>query len=230
MEAKPMKIYGFNNTSQSRRVGIFLIEKGEDIPFQQIDMAGGEHRREPYLSKNPFGRIPVLEFEDGFCLSESIAICRYLESIFPEPALFGVTPRERTMIDMWQRRMELEVFVPIVMHARHSFSENRAIQTTQIPEWGEACRQRATFALGVADRRLGDNEFLAGTRFSIADIELAFSLLGMPGRTGIKVTDEWPNLKRWFDAIVRRPSIRNTQPIGSAYETGLIQEVNWTDR
>jgi glutathione S-transferase len=216
-----MKIYGNIDKGNPRRVSIFLAEKGIEVPFQVVDLSTGEHRREPFLTKNPFSRVPVLELDDGTCISETIAICRYFESLYPQPPLFGIGALEQAVIEMWQRRVELEIFIPTSMFVRHTSPSLKSMQEVQIPAWGELCGERARDALRIMDRQLAKNEYVAGSAFSVADITLAHQLLGMPGTLGIKVPDDCPDLLRWLQQVYRRPSIHNTQP----KKFGLIQSI-----
>ncbi len=216
-----MKIYGNSDMGNPRRVSIFLAEKGVEVPFQIVDLSTGEHKREPYLTKNPFGRVPVLELDDGTCISETIAICRYFEFIYPDPPLFGVEPLEQAIIEMWQRRVELEIFIPTSMFIRHTSPSLKGMQGIQIPEWGEMCGERVVEGLRIMDGQLAKNEYVAGPHFSVADITLAHQLLGMPGELGVKIPPDCPDLFRWLQQVYRRPSISETQPA----KFGLIQDI-----
>ena len=105
-----MKIHEFTMAPNPRRVRVFLAEKGIEVPSVQIDIGKGENRKPEFLAKNPMGAVPVLELDDGTCISESLAICRYLEELNPDPSLFGSDAEERALIEMWTRRMEAEIF------------------------------------------------------------------------------------------------------------------------
>jgi glutathione S-transferase len=216
-----MKLLGPWNMGNPRRVSIFLAEKGLEIPWQPVDMAAGEHKSPEFLKKNPSGRVPVLELDDGSCLSETIAICRYLESQHPAPPLFGIGPRDQAIVEMWQRRVEIEIFILTSMYVRHAEPALKRVEPVQIPQWGLLCRDRVEAGLRIVDRQLADNEYLTGSRFTVADITLALQLLGMPGTTGVKVPSDCPNLARWLELVYRRPSVRNTQPEAM----GLVQDV-----
>jgi glutathione S-transferase len=170
---------------------------------------------------NPFGRMPVLALDDGTYLPETVAICRYFEALHPEPPLFGVGAREQAEVEAWQRRMELEVFIPTSAYVRNCCPELKHVQPVQIPEYGEQCRERVLLGLHVADTQLARHEYLTGQRFTIADITLAVQLLAMPGTTGVKVPRDCRNLGRWLEEVYQRPSIKGTQPAA----TGLIQDV-----
>src|SRR5215471_5287453 len=111
--ASAMKLYSHALAPNPRRVRIFAAEKGIELALQDIDILAGQSRTPEFLAKNPSGGVPVLELDDGSCLAESVAICRYLEGLHPEPNLFGRDLREQAQIEMWNRRMELELFAAI---------------------------------------------------------------------------------------------------------------------
>ena len=108
-----MKLYDVTFAPNPRRVRIFLAEKGIDVPMVQVNLAEGEHKSAEFLEKNPSGKVPVLELDDGTCIGESVAICRYFEALHPQPALFGATPEEKGLIEMWLRRVEINLYIPI---------------------------------------------------------------------------------------------------------------------
>jgi len=164
-----MKLYDNQTAPNPRRVRIFLAEKGVTIPTEQVDIAGAVNRGAEFRRKNPLGGVPVLELDDGTFLSESVAICRYIEELHPSPPLLGTDARDRGVVEMWQRRMELEIFGPIsqVFRNCHPFFAGRI---TQVPAWGDACRQHAEASLAWLDRELADRAFVAGERYTIADI------------------------------------------------------------
>ncbi len=108
-----MKLYEMTGAPNPRRVRIFLAEKGITVPFVQVDMRKGEHKAAEFLKKNPSGKIPVLELDDGTCIAESVAICRYFEALHPKPSLFGATPKELGRIEMVNRQLEFELLGPI---------------------------------------------------------------------------------------------------------------------
>ena len=105
-----MKLYNHSQAPNPRRVRIFMAEKGISLPMEEIDLMAGKNRTPEFLAKIPSGGLPVLELDDGGCIAESVAICRYLEGQHPEPNLMGRNPREQAEIEMWNRRMELELF------------------------------------------------------------------------------------------------------------------------
>ena len=201
-----MKLFDGGRAPNPRRVRVFLAEKGIAVPLVKVDMAAMEHRGEAVASRNPLRRLPVLELDDGTVISESVAICRYFEEIQPEPALFGRGALGKARVEMWQRRMELELFGPITQVFRnlHPFFAGRI---PQVAEWGEVCRKAAESRLAWLDGILADREFIAGDRYTIADIT---ALCGVDfGRVSkIRIQPEHTNLARWHAAVSARPSAK----------------------
>ena len=154
-----MKLYDSKAAPNPRRVRIFLAEKGVEIPTEPVDIGAAENRKSPYVDKNPMGGVPVLELDDGTWLAESVAICRYIEETHPEPPLMGRDAKDRALVEMWNRRMEIEVLVPIaqVFRNTHEFFKGRI---PQVPEYGEACRGTATKRLEWLDGELAAREFI----------------------------------------------------------------------
>ena len=201
-----MKLYDSSMAPNPRRVRVFLAEKGISIPSVQVDIGKAENRQAPYLAKNPMGGVPILELDDGSVIAETVAICRYFEETHPNPPLMGTDAKDRAIVEMWQRRMELEVAVPIMQTFRntHDFFKGRI---PQVKEYGEVCRAQAVKRLEWVDGELASREFIAGPRFTIADITL---LIGIDfGRVvNIRVQPEQKNLARWYEAVSSRPSAK----------------------
>ena len=201
-----MKIYDSKTAPNPRRVRVFLAEKAIDVPYEQIDIGKAQNRSAEFRRKNPMGVVPVLELDDGTCIAESVAICRYFEETQPEPPLMGTDARDRALVEMWQRRMELEVFNPItqVFRNTHPFFQGRI---PQVAEFGEVCRKAAMNRLAWLDEVLADRPFIAGDRYTIADIT---ALCGIDfGRvTNIRIQPEQKNLTRWHLEVSCRPSAK----------------------
>ena len=199
-----MKLYDTKTAPNPRRVRIFLAEKGIEVPTVQVDLTAKENRRPPYNEKNPMQGVPMLELDDGTCIAESVAICRYFEETHPEPPLMGVDATDRARVEMWNRRMELNLALPCMNSFRHTH-EFFAGRITQVPDFGAAQKQDALATMAWLDGELADREFIAGDRFTIADIT---ALCGVDfGRiTGIRVGDDLPHLARWHAAVSSRPS------------------------
>ncbi|MGH8597119.1 MAG: glutathione S-transferase family protein [Gammaproteobacteria bacterium] len=201
-----MKIYDFAQAPNPRRVRVFLAEKGIKVPFETVDIASGANRKPEFLAKNPMGGLPVLELDDGTLIAESVAICRYFEEQQPEPNLLGKGAVERAQVEMWQRRMELNVLSNTAGAFRNT-SDFFKGRIPQVPEYGEICKNAAVKQLEWLDSELGKRQYIAGDRFTIADIT---ALIGIDfGRTtGIKIQPNQANLKRWHDAVSSRPSAK----------------------
>jgi glutathione S-transferase len=201
-----MKLYDSAMAPNPRRVRIFLAEKGIEVPAEQVDIGKADNRKPAFLAKNPMGGLPVLELDDGTYIAESIAICRYFEALQPDPPLFGEGAQDIAVVEMWNRRMELEVFNTITGCFRntHDFFKGRI---PQVPEYGEVCRGAAEKRLAWLDEVLAERDFIAGERFTVADIT---ALCGIDfGRvTGIVIQPEQKNLTRWHGAVSSRPSAK----------------------
>ena len=202
----PVKLYDSSMAPNPRRVRIFLAEKGVEVPVEQVDIGKAVNREAPFLAKNPLGGVPVLELDDGTCIAESVAICRYFEETHPEPPLFGVDAKDRAVVEMWNRRMEIEVFQATTGAFRntHDFFKGRI---EQVPEYGALCKRAAEKRYQWLDQELAGRDFIAGERFTIADIT---ALCGIDfGRvSGIRVAADEKNLARWHEAVSSRPSAR----------------------
>lgn len=200
-----MKLFDGGRAPNPRRVRVFLAEKGIEVPIAPVDMAAMEHRGPDLSARNPLQRLPVLELDDGTVLCESIAICRYFEEIQPEPALFGRGAVGRALVEMWQRRMELNLLFPVAQAFRHIHPAMKEWEVPQVADWGEANKPRAIEFLRLLDRELQDREFAAGDDYSVADITGLVALDFMkPAR--IALPEDLSNVHRWRQAISGRPS------------------------
>ncbi len=200
-----MKIYEEKIAPNARRVRMFLAEKGiEGVEFVQIDLKAGDNISAEFKQKNPLAKIPVLEFDDGSYLSESVAICRYFEVTSPAIPLMGVTARQQANIEMWQRRSEIYFMNLIGMGFQHT-SGYFADRMTPVKEWGEVCIKSAAQFMSLLDDHLANNQFLAGDEFSIADIT-AFVSVDFARVIKLRISDEHVHLLRWYKAIKSRPS------------------------
>ena len=201
-----MKLYDSTMAPNPRRVRIFLAEKGISVPTVQVDLGKAESRQPEFLKKNPMGGVPVLELDDGRFLTESVAICRFFEERRPQPPLFGVDATDRAFVEMWNRRMESEIFTRVAgtFQNTHEFFKGRI---PQVPEYGEVCRKHALMRMTWLDGELASREFVAGDRFTVADIT---ALCGIDfGRAaGIRMDPAWKNLQRWHEAVSSRPSAK----------------------
>ena len=201
-----MKIYDTKTAPTPRRVRIFLAEKGIDVDYVQVDLAKGENLSPEMRAKNPIGKIPVLELDDGTCIGESDAICLYFEALQPEPPLLGVTPLEKGVIAMWQRQIEMCLFNQVGMCFQHTTGYFKD-RMTPVPEFGKVSGINANKYLSVLDKRLAENEFMAGDKFSIADIT-ALCAIDFGRVVDLRIGEDQVNLQRWYDQINSRPSIK----------------------
>jgi glutathione S-transferase len=201
-----MKLYDSKTAPNPRRVRIFLKEKGIEVPIEPVDIVTAANRAPEFRTKNPLGTLPVLELDDGTCIAESVAICRYFEETQPNPPLMGVDPKDKAVVEMWQRRMELELFIPITQVFRnlHPFFKGRI---PQVPEWGEVNRKAAVDRLAWLDGVLADRPFIAGPRYTIADIT-ALCGIDFGKVSGIRIQPEHKNLARWHAEVSSRPSAK----------------------
>ena len=202
-----MKLYDAGRAPNPRRVRIFLAEKGIAVPLVPIDLGRMEHQAPPFVAVNPLKQTPVLELDDGTILTESVAICRYFEELHPEPALFGKGAKGRALVEMWQRRMELNFLSAVAAAFRHTHPAMKEWEVPQLPEWGEAIKPKAVEFLRLLDRELAGREFIAGDDYSIADVTGLVAVDFMkPAR--LEVPQELGNVARWHQTVASRPSAR----------------------
>lgn len=196
-----------NPAPNPRRVRIFAAEKGIDLPSETISIVAGEHKAPAYLAINPRGQTPALKLDDGTVLTESVAICRYLEALHPGTPLFGTTPAEIGAIEMWIRRIELMVMEPIgkIWVHTHPFTARLPIQ--RFPEYGESNRARALDGFAMCDAALGSSPWLAGDAFSMADI-LLFTTVDFAAFIGIPLPEDLAHLRAWHDRVLARSSAK----------------------
>jgi glutathione S-transferase len=200
-----MKLYDSRLAPNPRRVRWFMAEKAiDDIVVDTFDLFDGRHKTAEYLDEVGVANVPALVLDDGQVITESIAICRYLESLYPEPNLFGLDPLEVAHIEMWLRRAELLTAHPLMVAVRHGHPALAALET-QVPELSAANKASAERSLGLFERRLGTTEWLGGDRLTIADgvLFLGFEFARM---VRFKLGDEHPNLLRWQTAMRARHS------------------------
>jgi glutathione S-transferase len=200
-----MKLYDGGRAPNPRRVRVFLAEKGITVPLEQVDLGKMAHKTEAYAAINPMQRVPALELDDGTVISESIAICRYFETQKPEPPLFGVGPKETAVIEMWERRVEFHLLGPISHVFRNSHPAMAAMEVPQVPAWAEANKPRVMDFLGLLDRELKNHRYIAGDRYSVADITAMISVDFLkPAK--LAVPESLGHLKHWHAEVSARPS------------------------
>ena len=206
-----MRIYDFKGFPNPTRVRIALAEKDltDRVEFVSVDVPAGEHKRPEFLAKNPSGAVPVLELKDGTTIAECTAITEYLDNLEGKPTLTGSGPKERAVIHMMQRRAEAGLFDAVATYFHHATPGlGPHIETYQNPEWGEKNRERAVAGMNYLDRLLTTQPFLAGERFSMADIT-AFVGLAYADFAMIDVPAELSNLRAWRGRVADRPSVAN---------------------
>ncbi len=200
-----MKLIDGGRTPNPRRVRIFLAEKKITIPTEQIDFMKRAHHTDAFRKINPMQRVPVLILDDGTAISESMAICRYFEALHPDPPLFGTGAKEQAVIEMWNRRMELNLMASITTVFRHLHPAMADLEVPQVPEWAEANKPKVLSYLGWLNEELASREFIAGDSFSIADIT---AMVGVdflkPAR--LAVPETLTDLLHWHERIKARPS------------------------
>jgi len=206
-----MKLYEFALAPNPRRVRIFLAEKGIEVPMAQVNLREAEQLKPAFLAINPFATVPVLELDDGRRIAETIAICRYFEAAHPEPRLFGRDPYEIGEVEEWQRHVEFEGISAIADGFRNSTPGMKGRAVTgphgyeQIAELAERGKARAARFFELLDARLAEREFVAGGRYSVADIT-ALVAHDFGTRTKTVSLEHLPNVKRWHAAVSARPS------------------------
>ena len=202
-----MKIYDFAFAPNPRRLRIFVAEKGLKIPTEQVDLATGKNRTPEMLAKNPAGGLPFVELDDGTHLAESVAICRYLEGLHPEPNLMGKDSREQAFIEMWNRRVELNLFAAAARAFQHT-NELFKARIKQFPEYGATQRETVANQFKWLDTQIGNKPFIAGDRFTIADITAEVAVDFAVQAAGVPMDPALKNLARWHQSVSSRPSAK----------------------
>ncbi|GLK48049.1 glutathione S-transferase [Brevundimonas intermedia] len=203
-----MKLYTSHRAPNPRRVRWVMAEKGvEDVELIEIDILTGDHKKPEYRNKVGVPHLPALELDDGTTISESVAIGRYLEALYPEPNLFGRDAREQAVVEMWTRRCEFYLSNPIMLNVRHSHPALAALEAVQIPQVADYNRVSAERFMKTLDRHLAEREFIALDRFTIADI-VAVVGLDFARMVRYRPPAEFENLHRWFDACRARPAAK----------------------
>jgi glutathione S-transferase len=200
-----MKLYDGGRAPNPRRLRIFLAEKGIKIPSEQIDLGQLQQRSEAYTAINPMQRVPALVLDDGTAIAESIAICRYFEVLQPDPPLFGRGALEAALVEMWNRRAELHLFLPVASVFQHLHPAMKVMVDPQVTAWGEANRPRVFDFLQFLDGELKDRPYVAGKDYSVADIT-AMVAVDFMRVSKMTVPEALANVQRWHAAVSVRPS------------------------
>jgi len=200
-----MKLYDGGRAPNPRRVRVFLAEKGIQVPTEQVDLSTKAQKSAAFTAINPVQRVPVLVLDDGTVIAESIAICRYFEEIHPDPPLFGRGALEIATIEMWNRRLELHLLFPVSHVFRNTHPAMQELEVPQVPAWAEANKPRIAEFLRILDRELANRPFVAGDKYSVADITgmVAVDFMRLPR---LAVPDQCANVRRWHAELAGRPS------------------------
>jgi glutathione S-transferase len=202
-----MKLYiDSGRAPNPRRVRIFLAEKGVTLPTEAVDLGARAHKTADFRAINPMQRLPALVLDDGSVIAESIAICRYVEALHPVPPLFGEGALEQALVEMWQRRVEFHLLAMVSHAFRHLHPAMAPLEVPQVAAWGEANKPRALEFLTFLDGELGGRAYVAGPRFSVADITAVVAVDFMkPAK--IAVPEGLANIARWYREVSARPSV-----------------------
>lgn len=201
-----MKLYTTRLAPNPRRVAWIMAEKGiDDIEIVNVDILGGEHKQPAYRDRFGLGHLPGLELDDGTCFTETVAIGRYLESLYPDPNLFGVDATEQAVIEMWTRRAELYLANPMMMFVRMTHPALSALEAP-VPEVAAYNKAAAEKYMKAINRHLADNDYLAG-RFSVADV-VAVCGIDFGRLVKYRPPEEFTHLQRWLEACSTRPAAK----------------------
>ncbi len=200
-----MKILQTKTAPNPRRVRVFLAEKGIEVPYEELDILG--LKTPEFTTLNRFQRVPVLILDDGTVIAETMAICRYFEETKPEPALLGKGAKQRALIEMWNRRMELGLLFSVAQAFRHLHPAAAQLEVPQVAAWGEANKPRAQEILQFMDEELGKHRFVAGDDYSVADIT-ALVAVDFARVARIQRSESHKNLARWHAEVSARPSAK----------------------
>ena len=202
-----MKIYDMQFAPNPRRVRIFLAEKGIDVDYVQVDLGAGENLSDEMRAKNPTTKIPFLELDDGTCIGETTAICRYFEETNPENPLLGRDPVEKAQVETWIRRVDLHFMEPAGMGFKHTsgFYKDRMVV---VPEYGPVSVKIASDYLDDLNDHLANSKYLVGDYFSAADINLICGIDFATMLIKVGVGEQHEHLKRWYDDVSSRPTMQ----------------------
>ncbi|MGJ3265020.1 MAG: glutathione S-transferase family protein [Salinarimonas sp.] len=200
-----MKLYDGGRAPNPRRVRVFLAEKGVSIPIVPVDIGHREHKSEAFTAVNPLQRVPALVLDDGTVITESIAICRYVEAQHPQPPLFGTDALSIALVTMWERRVEFGLLGPVAALFRHTHPAMAELEVPQVPAWGEANRERVEAFLAFLDGRCRESPFLAGEAYSVADVT-ALVALAFLKVVKIAIPGTLPALREYHERLRARPS------------------------
>ncbi|RKR38998.1 glutathione S-transferase [Paraburkholderia sp. BL17N1] len=212
MTTETLTLYHSTASPNSRRVRIFLAEKGVTVTLAAVDLGNREQHGDAYRAINPRRVVPTLVLEDGTSIGEVPAIQRYIEDVYPDTPLFGTTPKDKALITMWERRAEQEGFASVMEAIRNTAPglKGRAIagphDYEQIAALAERSRQRVVNFMADLDEHLKHSAFVAGERFSVADITALVTIDFAAKAIDMQVPADLKSLRRWYDTVSSRPS------------------------
>lgn len=201
-----MKLYDDARAPNPRRVRMYLAEKGIDVPLVETSVATRANRTEEFKKINSLQQIPVLELDDGTCIAESLAICRYFEVLHPQPALFGETALEQAQVEMWNRRIEFQLLSTVGAYWRHCHEFTKALPG-RIEEAGLQGKERAEVIMQWLEGAIAGRDYIAGEKFTVADIT-ALGVIDFASFVGVAIPDDAENLKAWHARVSARPSAK----------------------
>jgi glutathione S-transferase len=201
-----MKMYETKVAPNPRRVRIFLAEKGIDMDYVEVDISGAENLSPEIRNKNPSTKVPFLELDDGTCIGETMAICRYFEETHPDTPLLGRNALEKAQVEMWQRQVEFQFMLPVVMAFQHNtgFFKDRMVP---VAEWGQVCAKNAMAYFSELDQHLSNSPYLVGDYFSVADINLLCAL-DFARAIKLRPDEHLVNLLNWRERVASRASAK----------------------
>jgi glutathione S-transferase len=200
-----MKLYDGGRAPSPRRVRVFLAEKGISVPTEPVDLGALAHKSPAFAAINPLQRVPALLLDDGTIITESMAICRYFEALKPDPPLFGRSPLDAALVEMWSRRLEFHLLLTVASVFRHQHPAMKEMEQPQVPQWAEANKPRVLEFLSFLDGELKGRPYAAGNGFTVADITglVAIDLM-KPAR--LSMPENMVHVRRWHAEISARPS------------------------
>src|SRR6202011_5626890 len=213
MTTNHLKLYHSFSSPNSRRVRMFLAEKGLTVPLAPVDLAKGEQHSDAYRAINPRRVVPTLVLEDGTAIGEVLAIWRYLEEAYPTPPLLGPTAKDKALVTMWERRTDLDGFAAVMEGVRNAAErlKGRAIagphDYDQIPALADRSKLRVKNFYADLDTRLAEVPFVAGNTFSAADITALVTVDFATKAMGFAAPGEHASLERWYENVSGRPSV-----------------------
>jgi glutathione S-transferase len=201
-----LKLYSSKLAPSPLKVVIFLKEKGilDQVEIVNLDLGKLEHKTPEYKAIAPNSRVPALQLDDGTIILETTAICRYLEALYPEPNLFGESPIEIASIEMWYSRVTYELMVPLMHGFRHTHPHMSQMEN-QNQEYGLAQRELAVKSLDTYNNIIASREYIAGERFTYADIQMVTSLQFLVRLNRLDIQD-YGNLNDYINQVSSRPS------------------------